>query len=713
MKKLLPYLTAPALGCIALLVPLLRDFHFESAMAAAVIGCFWAGIASAKNDFGSDLIITARITIYIYLGGLPLFLSALFTGCLSADGTALWLLTPIPSLLFGTATGRLVRKFHVTYPALITVAILLFFGAGIFIYEFFHFPQVYFFNHVWGMWPGPIYDESILLSGSYLYFRLITLCWVILLWVLPGWQKSLRNRLLFLFSLTFLLTAYFNLSETGILSPEQEIESRLGSLYPTQHFDLYYDSRYNTEEEIRHLALKHEWHFQEITDTLEISWPEGRRIKSFIYPHVWNKKKLTGAKYTSYVPIWVDQDQMHTAFPQTDGVLRHELVHVLSKQFGNSLFNGSWDIGLIEGLAEAIAGDASPESTLDQLVAAKEEYPAAGQIRSTLSLTGFYADAGPVSYTTMGSFCAYLLRNYPVSKFKVAYSSANLSKAYGTGLDSLVSGWHRHLNTIETDSVAAETSRIIYSGLSVFEKSCPHSMSREAELWDQYAYYLAEEDTASATEAMDALLQHRPEADGVISEWMRNRLLTGSPEAVAGFKPDTLSAETGLLKADALMLLNQSAEARDLLNSVAPLIRTADEPRYRESLALRSDSLQWMAHLKRRYLNQFPGPEAFVQLNLPNRLLTVYKAANEYKTDLVSEYESSVTSTPLHPEWFEVTYSITEYLILSKAKDAASRWLMLMEHPELSLRQSERLSGLRALDQFIQSGKGELTPSLK
>lgn len=73
---------------------------------------------------------------------------------------------------------------------------------------------------------------------------------------------------------------------------------------------------------------------------------------------------------------------------------------------------------MIEGIAEAIAKDASPESTLDQIISAESPYPSPQQMKNALSNSGFYSSASSISYTTAGSFVQFLLNNYPVEHFK-------------------------------------------------------------------------------------------------------------------------------------------------------------------------------------------------------------------------------------------------------------------------------------------------------
>ncbi|MDZ7805890.1 MAG: hypothetical protein U5K71_02095 [Gracilimonas sp.] len=440
MKKALTYLLPVLIGLALLPIPLLRDLHFESAIVAGIIGCFWSGIRTASSSSKHDLFTSLRILGMLYIAAVPLSVFAVMSGCLTLDGIGFWIFIPIPSVFLGTATGRLVRISNLPYPKLLTTLILLFCAVGVLLIEFFTLPQVYFYNHVWGVWPGPIYDEAVKLTGSFLFFRFITLLWIVLLWALPDLNKNLTAKMISGLVLISLTVSYINLDEAGIISPTRSIQQQLGGHHHTEHFELLYDEEFYSQDDIRYWATRHEFHFQQIITQLDINWPEGQKIESYLYAHAWQKKTLTGAKFTSYVPIWLEQDQLHIAKQQLERVLKHELVHVISKQFGNYLFNGSWSIGLIEGLAEAIASDASPRSTLHQIVAAEQPWPDAKEMKSALSLEGFYGSAGAISYTTSGSFVEYLMNEYPVDQIKQAYQTTNIEEAYSTSFDELVTG---------------------------------------------------------------------------------------------------------------------------------------------------------------------------------------------------------------------------------------------------------------------------------
>src|SRR5699024_5368816 len=185
---------------------------------------------------------------------------------------------------------------------------------------------------------------------------------------------------------------YTQLAEMGVISPPEHIQAILGGSRETEHFRLYYDREYYSEYEIDLLAREHEFHLDQITGKLELEERgsnSDHKIESYLYAHPWQKKRLAGAKFTSYVPVWLSRDQLHIAKQQIKGSLGHELVHVLAKRFGNDLLNASWSIGLVEGLAVAVDGGSSSTTTIDQVVASQKPYPGPAALQRVFSPWGF------------------------------------------------------------------------------------------------------------------------------------------------------------------------------------------------------------------------------------------------------------------------------------------------------------------------------------
>lgn len=689
-----------------LFIPLLRDFHFESSLIAAVVGCFWAAISlSRSKQQNSDVRRTLNILGLVLLIGVPLFLSSLFSGCLSFDGFAFWVLLPIPSVFFGASLGRLFRLLSFPKPTLFSISILLLCGVGVLLIEFFTLPQVYFFNHVWGAWPGPIYDETLRVGESLLFFRWITFLWIVLLWMIPDWSSSTQNKIVTSLVFICLMLSYLNLNEMNIITPRESLQKELSGHVESEHFDIYYSNSSFTEDEISFWLTKHEFYFDQIITTLDITWPKGRRIESYLYGNAWEKKKLVGAKFTSYVPIWLEQDQLHIAKQQLDGVLKHELVHAISKQFGNDLFNGSWSIGMIEGIAEGIAKDASPQTTLDQIIAAEKSYPTAEEMKKALSSSGFYISASSISYTTAGSFTQFLLREYPTEYFKKAYPNNDFENSYPDSFDEIVSKWHQHLDSVQIDSVDRQVSEFIFSRRSLFQKQCPHSISKELELWDTYNFHLANKDSAKALATINQLYELDTSNKLVKRDWLREQLLNENYATALYTFDETDSLLTlQLLKSDALFLNGDVAAAEELRDELKPRIENSTARNFKYSYELRSDSVQWSYFLNNRYKNMLPSPDQFSELNLPNLMLIILKAVElekEEKLLLSSFYSSLVFKQELSEDWFDIYDLLVERLIFMEEFEEARLWIQALSKVDLRDRYQERLQELKEWDKFI------------
>lgn len=684
------------LGLIALAIPLLRDFHIESALLAAFVGCLWAGWKAAQNNSEkSDLKHCLSILGYLFLFGLPLLIFATLTGCFSIHGLGFWILYPVPSVFFGYAVGRLIRIWEVPLGKWFTIILLLIVAFGVLLYEFYNYPQVYFFNHVWGGWPGPIYDETVKITGSLIYFRLLILFWILLLWYIPDFKSNNKARWLVIFSVAALAFGYTRLPKAGIISPGSYIQQQLGGLKQTPHFNIYFAKDYYSSDEINRVALEHEFYLGQIVSQLQISKPDSNhKIESYLYAHPWQKKKLVGAKFTSYVPVWLEQDQLHIAKQQLSGSLKHEMVHVLAKQFGNELINASWSIGLIEGLAVAVSPDISEMSTIDQIVVSEKPLPTADEMEHAFSPLGFYGGRSGVNYTTAGSFVQYLLKNYPVASFKEAYRKGSISGAYQVSFEKLIEEWHGHLERVSVDSADQRIARRLFSMPSLFEKECPHVLSDFAVHWDNYRFHLAERDTSSAISSLDEAYRLKRDNLFIKAEWTFRNLKAGNPGKVqkeAAIK-DTL-ADLQLLYADAFALTKDYAEAKKYLNKGAELFK--DDPEadslFKAALETRLDSLQWGYYLDLRYNNRFFKKEVYRNLLYRSKVRTVEQAIEKKQWSKLSTYSRELYEFPADTQYFDTYLQMLHTLGYLQKWDLAEKWLTKLNSLHKRQRYRERL----------------------
>ena len=405
---------------------------------------------------------------------MPLLISDIAHGCYSFDGLAFWITVPLPAALFGLATGRLSSMMDFKNALLPALLFWLFFLLIPTLYEFLNFPQLFFFNQIWGYWPGPIYDETVLFPEKLLLFRLSTFAWIGILWTLPAVTENKTAKTITLLGALFLVLFYMNASKAGFISTEKYIANKLGGIHSTQHFRIIYDPAVADKDSIQKIGELHEAYLNEITGILELD-PENYQsdpILSFIYPGSDKKKQLTGAGDTNYVPVWLDRDQMHITFNDLAGVLKHEMVHVVAKQFGNR-FGASSSIGLVEGLAVAIDPKRFREVSIDQIVAASDTLPGTSELEKLFGFTGFYRQPGIVSYTVTGSFVRHILKELPPAEIRAAYRNGSIGEILKSDGGIIVESWHRYLKTVPVDSAAIEMSEAVYASESIFTKKCP------------------------------------------------------------------------------------------------------------------------------------------------------------------------------------------------------------------------------------------------
>lgn len=692
------------IGVFLLFIPLLGDFHIESAMLASLVGCFWAGIRACNSSETEDFFVALRIGGTLFLVCLSLLINAIFTGCFSIDGLAFWLLFPLPSVFFGYAVGRLFRSWNVPYRRLLTVFVLITVGFGILIYELLNYPQVYFFNHVWGGWPGPIYDEAVRVSGSAVFFRSLTVLWAVLLWHIPLLNKEKYAKWIVGFAAVSILIGNTQLAEFGVTTPRIHLQHVLSGQKTTDHFELYYDQRLYSDYEIDLLAKEHEFYFKQIADQLELPPRDSAdKIESYLYAHPWQKKELVGAKFTSYVPVWLQQDQLHIAKQQIATSLRHELVHILAKQFGN-WYNASWSAGLIEGLAVAVDGGSSGTSTIDQLVVSQETYPTAQELEQMFSLWGFYSGRSGVNYTTSGSFVRYLMENHPIEPLKQAYATGRISEAYGVGWETMAEDWKQSLDTIETDTVDQQVASRVFGIPSLFEQKCPHVISDFAKAWDNYQFYLANRDTA---EALTFLNQAVAKADSAIpakTEWSYRHLVIGDPAKVrkaASLQDSTVDLQ--LLYADAFALSKNWEQANQHLKRAKNLFAENPDSLLKPAIETRNDKRQWQIYRQLTYHRKLPDAATFSEANHRTKVRALRQVIKREQWQRFEPFAKQMLNDRFQQLYFDDYLMIIHHLAFRDKTNLASRLIEKLSEMPLRVRYRERLQQEKDWIKFLQS----------
>ncbi|NIP29367.1 MAG: hypothetical protein GTO02_03150, partial [Candidatus Dadabacteria bacterium] len=238
----------------------------------------------------------------------------------------------------------------------------------------------------------------------------------------------------------------------------------------TENFVIHYSPYSRFSDNIQLIAEDHEWRYKQLKSFLDVEISE--KIHSYIYADNELRKKMIGAGDTTIAdPVHREIHIVYNSFPQN--VLKHELVHVMSSEFGTRLLKISPKVGLIEGLAVAADWDIKgidrhqwARSMIDQGIAPNVE---------DIIGIGFWYAPGPKSYTIMGSFCRFLIDTYGIEKFKYFYKTGN-AKVYDKTLGELVNSWKEYLFKI---TISENTKKLVvykFSDKGIFGEYCPREV---------------------------------------------------------------------------------------------------------------------------------------------------------------------------------------------------------------------------------------------
>ncbi len=530
-----PYLAATAVLTAAAAVmtqmPLVDDLGFEFAFLTAAIATFatgvmtvhlvngWRGVGpqgdgtrgdgtQGDGQQGDGTRITRHSALLVLLFGLSLstlllplavmFVKSWISGfCNVPEGLAFYLLLPGISVLWATAVALLC--------ALATErrrrATLLFLGVmfvslGISVFRLATQPPVFAYNPIIGYFPGPIYDEVVVITTTLLTARAVVLVSVLAMVaglcacfdpsarkIRPSLFLRFRGgrpdggtamRVVCLVSVAVLAAAYVYRAPLGVVIDRAHIQQTLGGHRQTAHFDIYYDRSTISAWNIDLIARDHEYQLDRVITYLDVPAPS-TRIASYIYGNADQKKRLMGARYTSIERPGADEMHLNNAsFPHP--VLRHELVHVMSAAFGNRLFGGSYWIGFHEGLAEAVDWQDAPMNP-HEWSRAMRELGLAPRLENLLSMTGFWSAASSRSYTLCGSFVRFLIDRYGLAAFKQAFPDGAVEASYGRTPAELIAEWETFVDGIQLREDQLRIARARFIRPAIFRRHCPHEVA--------------------------------------------------------------------------------------------------------------------------------------------------------------------------------------------------------------------------------------------
>jgi hypothetical protein len=305
----------------------------------------------------------------------------------------------------------------------------------------------------------------------------------------------------------------------GYRHDAKTIAFALGAEKRTDHFVLHYRSDGPFGKEIADVAAELEFRYERLAALLGVA-PD-RRVHAYLFASAAEKQALMGAGHTYIAKPWRNELYVnYEPFPQS--VLGHELAHVFGASVGDPLLGLArrgmrLDVGLIEGLAEAVA-PANGSLTADEVVRVLTLLGRPASLDAVMS-PRFWSLPPQQAYAIAGSFCRFLIDRNGAPALLALYRAGGDRAAYpsifGASFASLEAEWHRKIEAVAIDPVTLERERDRILRPSIFRRPCARELARLVELARARA---AANDHPGARAAYEQVCADEPDDPGHLDE---------------------------------------------------------------------------------------------------------------------------------------------------------------------------------------------------
>lgn len=443
------WLTFGLISAVCLQIPLFNILDYEYAFVFTLAFALAApGIAYrlAKQQRPRWLVYATLGGAFCLVLGMGLLASFWVTNCNLPRGVLFFVLLPGIGTLYGASLGHILGKYRFS---VVWVFVLCLFPLFETFWTLYTHPPIFAFDHLWGFFPGSIYDETIAIDDRLWKFRSITGLRATLLFFLAYGSKFLTRarsqspwlHYPALIAIAALLWA-IDLSAGGRMGYATRRSHVLQALPTTvvgDGFVLHFPPKTRPKAQ-QSLARAHAFWLNKYRHLFPNTGSKPRVIHSYIYKDSAMKARFIGAANTMLAKPWLGEIHIHgLGYPHP--TLGHELVHALAAPWGSPPFSVTargylWvQLAWIEGLAQAL----TPPQGLSDLHTQARSLRKLGYLRpleSILDPIGFWRQQPRRAYAQVGSFIAYLIDRFGTKPLRLAYAHGDIHAAYGPYLDS-------------------------------------------------------------------------------------------------------------------------------------------------------------------------------------------------------------------------------------------------------------------------------------
>ncbi|OGV06431.1 MAG: hypothetical protein A2499_00620 [Stygiobacter sp. RIFOXYC12_FULL_38_8] len=694
-------------------LPLTNSLGYEFVLVNSIILFFVGGITvcsklktESQRNFFSYFSSEYKTVLAVVL--IPLIVgsfSSLFNSrCPIKDGLAFYIAIALPSYALGIIIGFLSSLVSKKYNRLIfvSVAVLLLLTS---LLELYFYPQVYFYNPVFGFFPGTIYDEDVAVNMKLIWFQLFNLILYGLGLLLLRKKIYLKmKKVVIVFGLLLLITLSFVLKPLlGFATTDSRLHDELQTKISTDHFEIFLgDSAKNSEYEF--IGLLHEYYYEQVTNRLDVT--ETPKIVSYIFNDKHQKRELFGAGNADVSKPWMDRIFLnYTNYQQT---LKHEIAHTVAAKFGVTPFKvaGNLNVAMIEGLAMWIENDFD---NYPVQYAAKLAYNNGYkvQLENLFNSGKFFTSYSSLAYIYSGAFLEFLAESYGAKKVIQLYGDLDFENVMGENLNSLSKQFEVQL----ADSAFKNRShqaQLYFGGQTIFKKFCPRMASNDMkEAKDDYV----KKDFAIAAEKYLSIYEYSSSANSLIgysSSLIKQKKYKTScsvlEKEIKNFRSSQFLYNLELQLADSYMLSGDSLNAQKYYSLVEE-----QKPHQNYSNRVKLIKLIWKT-------NGSSGVKSFLSENetvRANRLFNTYYSSkaifvipyllglDSAKVDLVIT-DLKKNFTTMDDETRKIALDVSQFLLLKKDYSGAKHFaVMAIDNSAADWEKFRAVENLRLVNWFV------------
>jgi len=411
--------------------------------------------------------------------------NSFFAGfCSFYDGVLFYIVLTIPSVIIGGALAVFVLNTFNRFPKIL-VSLIYLCILSITFFELYLNPQVFFFNPIYGYFPGTIYDEGLSVSSKLFLYRCINIIFfgIIFLMLRSRIKENKRTNKKIIFVVLFISGVFYYFSPyLGFSTTYGKLNNELPVTLETENFIIHTDTAI-PHGKLKLIALNQEFYLQQLESFFEVKQKE--KIHSYIFKNNIQKKALFGSGNADVAKPWLNN--IYISMDSWEHTLKHELAHCVSAEFGSGIFKvaAGFNPALIEGIAEA-ADNSYDDNEIHFMAALAYNNNYKVDISSILKGLNFFSSASSLSYIYSGSFIRYLAENYGISMIKEYYITNDFENTYEVQLEEVLNDYYSFLEGFKLQD-SEDKAHYYFGRKAIFSKVCPRYVSdRLDEGWKLY-----------------------------------------------------------------------------------------------------------------------------------------------------------------------------------------------------------------------------------